>query len=445
MVFPKLILNSTKEAIIDNGGRYSYEALNNQILTYQTFIKDNLESNNTVALISDYNFYSIALFFALASENHIIVPIISTNKEELDLRLIESNADYAIGLNGEVVKFEKLNKQVEDHQLILQLKEIKSSGLILFSSGSTGKPKAMIHNLNNLIENFEAKREKNITVLLFLMFDHIGGLNTLFGCLANRSTIVIPEDRNPEKVCRLIETHKVNVLPCSPTFLNLILLGNHHRNAELLSLRLITYGTEMMPESLLNKLSDEFPKVRFIQTFGTSETGISKTTSLTSKSTEVNLSDPNIEHKIVNNELWLKSKMQVLGYLNASMERFTDDGWFKTGDLVEESENGFLKIVGRKEEIINVGGEKVLPSEVEAVVLEMDEISDCTAFAYHNPITGQAVAVNVMVKDPNAVDIKKRIRKHCKSKMLPYKIPVKIKIVKEIEFGNRFKKIRPKS
>lgn len=93
---------------------------------------------------------------------------------------------------------------------------------------------------------------------------------------------------------------------------------------------MITYGTETMPQSLLLKLKEVFPKVKFLQTFGTSETGISTTSSKSSNSLFMKLEDINGEYKIVENELWLRSKTQVLGYLNASMDSFTSDGWFKT-------------------------------------------------------------------------------------------------------------------
>lgn len=106
---------------------------------------------------------------------------------------------------------------------------------------------------------------------------------------------------------------------------------------------MITYGTEPMPDSLLLKLKTFFPRVKFLQTFGTSETGISQTTSKSSDSTFLKIDDPNTEIKIVRGELWIRSKTQVMGYLNSSLERFTEDGWFKTGDLVEEASDGYIK------------------------------------------------------------------------------------------------------
>jgi acyl-coenzyme A synthetase/AMP-(fatty) acid ligase len=82
------------------------------------------------------------------------------------------------------------------------------------------------------------------------------------------------------------------------------------------------------------------------------------------------------------------------------MDSFTSDGWFKTGDLVEELEDGYLKIIGRSKEVINVGGQKVLPAEVESVILSMKEIDDCMVYSESNVITGQTVVCDVVLHEP---------------------------------------------
>ena len=146
-------------------------------------------------------------------------------------------------------------------------------------------------------------------------------------------------------------------------------------------LKLITYGTEPMPKSLLDILKTKAPKIRLIQTFGTSETGIMKTKSKSSSSLLIKFDDDNQEVKIIDGELWIKSKTRVLGYINHNNDSFTDDGWFRTGDLVEDKGDGYYKIVGRKSKVINVGGEKVLPIEVESIILELSFVQDCTVFA----------------------------------------------------------------
>jgi acyl-CoA synthetase (AMP-forming)/AMP-acid ligase II len=206
---------------------------------------------------------------------------------------------------------------------------------------------------------------------------------------------------------------------------------------------MVTYGTEPMPESLLHKLKEVFVSVKFLQTFGTSETGITSTSSKSSDSIYLKINDPNTDYKIVDNELWIRSKTQILGYLNASMERFTEDGWFKTGDLVEQTEEGYLKITGRNQEIINVGGGKVLPSEVESVLFQLPDIKDCIVFGESNPIMGQIVVAKILFNaDIKPSEAKKRIVAFCSGKLDRYKIPAKVILMAESEFSDRFKKKR---
>ena len=259
------------------------------------------------------------------------------------------------------------------------------------------------------------------------------------------ATMIIPQNRNADDICQLIEEYKIAVLPSSPTFLNLILINRSYEKYDLSSLRMITYGTETMPEGLLGRLKAVFSKVRFLQTFGTSETGIAATSSKSSSSTFMKIDDENLEYKIVDNELWLRSKTQILGYLNRSMESFTNDGWFKTGDLVELDSEGFIKIIGRNKEIINVGGQKVLPSEVESVLLGMDEIEDCLVYGEQNAITGQSVSCDVVLKSGVKADgLKILVRKFCKDKLDNFKIPTRVNVVQKTEFTERFKKSRIK-
>jgi acyl-coenzyme A synthetase/AMP-(fatty) acid ligase len=241
----------------------------------------------------------------------------------------------------------------------------------------------------------------------------------------------------------LIARHRVAILPTSPTFLNLLLLSGAPERHDLSSLRIITYGTEPMPESLLLRLRRGFPKVKFIQTFGTSETGITATRSKSSDSTLLSLADPDFTCRLVEGELWLRSRTQILGYLNHPMSAFTDDGWFKTGDLAETAGDGFLRIIGRRSEIINVGGEKVLPVEVESVLLALPEIADCLVSGEPSVLTGQVVRAQVVLApgaDP--AGIRKKVRMHCRDRLAAYKIPVKVEVVPGTEFTERFKKRR---
>ena len=432
---------NSKNAIVFEDRIYTYEEFVKQIKDYKDILDKHNISSKVVVILGDYSFYNLALFFALYENKNIIVPITSNIKKVQDDFIKESFCEIIIKTDEKNLLIQDL-KTTSSHNMIDNLREKNSSGLILFSSGSTGKPKAMIHNLDTLIDSFKDKKEKSMNMLVFLMFDHIGGLNTVFNALCMGACLIIPKIKDAKTICELIEKYKIMVLPSSPTFLNLILISEEYKNYDLSSLRMITYGTETMPQSLLLKLKEVFPKVKFLQTFGTSETGISTTSSKSSNSLFMKLEDINGEYKIVENELWLRSKTQVLGYLNASMDSFTSDGWFKTGDLVEV-DGEYIKIIGRAKEIINVGGQKVLPSEIESIILEMEEISDCMVYAEQNAITGQTVVCDVVL-NKNIENIKKRVRVFCKDRLDAYKIPTKVNVVDKTNFSDRFKKIRRK-
>ena len=436
--------NNDQTAIIYDGKKYSYNELYIKIKEIESFIKDKIKSGEVVAILADYSFVSIALFFALYENKNIIAPITSTSKKEIDGKLKESFSTKIINLENEKLVITNIKSEAS-HKIINDLQTSKCAGLILFSSGSTGAPKAMIHNLDTLVDSYGDKKQKQINMLVFLMFDHIGGINTMLNILSMNATMIIPQNRNADDICQLIEEYKIAVLPSSPTFLNLILINRSYEKYDLSSLRMITYGTETMPEGLLNRLKAVFSKVKFLQTFGTSETGIAATSSKSSSSTFMKIDDENLEYKIVDNELWLRSKTQILGYLNRSMESFTNDGWFKTGDLVELDNEGFIKIIGRNKEIINVGGQKVLPSEVESMLLGMDEIEDCLVYGEQNAITGQSVSCDVVLK--HGIDdsgFKILVRKFCKDKLDNFKIPTRVNVVQKTEFTERFKKSRIK-
>ena len=436
--------DNDQTAIIYDGKKYSYNELYIKIKEIENFIKGKIKSGEVVAILADYSFVSIALFFALYENKNIIAPITSTSQKEIDGKLKESFSTKIINLENEKLVITNIKSEAS-HKIINDLQTSKCAGLILFSSGSTGAPKAMIHNLDTLVDSYGDKKQKQINMLVFLMFDHIGGINTMLNILSMNATMIIPQNRNADDICKLIEEYKIAVLPSSPTFLNLILINRSYEKYDLSSLRMITYGTETMPEGLLNRLKAVFSKVKFLQTFGTSETGIAATSSKSSNSTFMKIDDENLEYKIVDNELWLRSKTQILGYLNRSMESFTNDGWFKTGDLVELDNEGFIKIIGRNKEIINVGGQKVLPSEVESVLLGMDEIEDCLVYGEQNAITGQSVSCDVVLK--HGIDdsgFKILVRKFCKDKLDNFKIPTRVNVVQKTEFTERFKKSRIK-
>jgi len=435
-----------KEAIVYNENIYTYKMLMQEIENARKYIKQKeVKEYEVVTIIGDYSFQAIAMFYALVENKNTIVPITTKIEKEIESRIYEGYADKIIKITDSKYMIEEVeNKRLDKHELFNILKERKSSGLILFSSGSTGKPKAMLEDLDLILSNYK-EGKTSVRTLVFLMFDHIGGVNTMFHILSSGGCMIIPPSRNTEDVMKIIEKYKVEILPTSPTFLNLLLISEAYKDKDLSSLKTISYGTEPMPPIVLNRMYEIFPKVKLKQTYGLSEVGILSTKSKSSKSLYMKIGGDNFEYKIIDNELYIKSKIAMLGYLNAPSP-FTEDGFFPTGDTVDVDDEGYIRIYGRLKEFINVGGQKVLPSEIEGVIMEVKEIKDVMVKPEKNPIMGEMVVANVSLKgDYNKKEMKTKIIKHCKEKLEDYKIPMKIKFVEEVEFGERFKKIRSKS
>lgn len=398
-----------------------------------------LDRPTAFGLVGEHGPAATAWLLALAEGGHFVAPL-SGQSAEHPGRLAVIHAQWVIVTEPLAWRLLPRVDEPSEHAMFQRLRAAGSSGLILFSSGTSGDPKAMVHDFGRLLASYEGRHASRLPVVALLGFDHIGGLNTLFGTLAAGATLVIPSARTPVAVAAAIAHHRAAVLPASPTFLNLLLAAGVE--ADLATLRVITYGTEPMPESLLVRLKAVFPRVRFLQTFGTSETGIARLAEASAGSTFLRFEDPQLEWKVVEQELWLRSRTQVLGYLNADEGRFTADGWFRTGDLVEQGEQGALRIVGRLGETINVGGEKLMPAEVEAVISTVPAVIDCRVRGETNALVGQTVVADVVCGP--AIDrevLRARIRVACRRALAAHKVPTRVRFVDSVS-GARLKKTR---
>lgn len=383
---------------------------------------------DVVALIGDFDSQTISDLLRLISKGAIIAPLSPLTKNEHPY-FFES-----IGVNWVVS-----NATIESKNgyalpaLAKELRDTGNPGLILFSTGTTGKPKAILHDLTNFLERFKTPRP-TLKTLAFLLFDHIGGLNTILHTIFNSGTVVVTLERSPEKVLEICERESVQVLPTTPTFLRLVLLSGLLDKFDLSKLEVITYGTERMEEDTLKTLCDALPHVDFRQTFGMSELGILRVKSVARDSLFMIVGGEGVKTKIVNDELQILSKTRMLGYLNAESP-FDADGWYATGDLVEVDGEA-IKIVGRKNDVINVGGLKFLPSQLEEVVVRYPRIQFVKVYGKSNPITGQHVEMQLQVPDDFDFD---SFREFLEMTVPPHMQPRRIQ-KSDLRINHRFKK-----
>lgn len=404
------------------------------------FAKNAIGDGTVVALRGDYSPQAVAALLALVDRGGIVVPLSPAAATQEEDFMLTAEVQCAISFSEDSAICTEDRDCSPRNPLYARLMERAHPGLVLFSSGSTGKSKAALHDFVQLLEKFKTPRRGMVT-LTFLMIDHIGGINTLFYVLSNLGTVVVSPSREPVAVCATIARHKVELLPTSPTFLNLLLISEAYRWHDLSSLKLITYGTELMPKHTLERITKLFPHASLQQTYGLSELGILRSKSQSDDSLWVKIGGEGFETRVHNGTLWIRAQSAMLGYLNAPSP-FDEEGWLDTGDLVEV-QGDFVRFLGRTSEIINVGGQKVYPADVENVLLDIPNVADVSVTGEPNPITGQIVAARFNLVEPEeTAAFKKRVREFCRFRLESFKVPARIEIVDERQFSGRFKKVR---
>jgi acyl-CoA synthetase (AMP-forming)/AMP-acid ligase II len=394
---------------------------------------------SVVALEGEFSPNATALFLALAGRGAIVVPQSgsSTAGRERKDELAEVTDAVAVD-EADAARFERTGRVVT-HRLYEELVERGHPGLVMFSSGTSGEPKAAVHDLALLLEKFKRPRPP-LTTLTFLLFDHLGGLNTLLHALSNGATVVTTRDRSPDGVCELVDRHGVELLPATPTFFNLLLLSRAHRRHDLGSLRVISYGAEPMPQATLDRLRSAFPAVRLQQTYGMIEVGALRSKSRDDGSLWVKVGGEGYETRVVDGILQIRSRSLVMGYLNAPLP-VTEDGWLITGDAVLE-DGEYVRFLGRQSDLINVGGEKVYPAEVEGVIEGLDRVAEATVYGEPNALAGQIVCARVTAADGDGDGLPAEVKRHCRAHLERFKVPMRVEVVESLGHSDRFKKRR---
>ena len=390
-----------------------------------------VQIGDVVALIGDFDPQSIQTLLQLIDKKVILIPLTVDTRAQHEYFFESAFVDVVI--EGE--DFRRISHGRE-HKLIKLLRSKEHAGLVLFSTGTTGRPKAILHDLTLFMQRFETPRP-TLKTINFLLFDHIGGLNTLLHTLFNKGTVVAPKARTVEAVLATCAEHQIEVLPTTPTFLRMMLMSGLIPKGVPKSLRIITYGTERMDQTTLDALSELLPSVDFRQTFGMSELGIVRVKSKSRNSLFMKIGGEGVKTRVVDDILEIHSKTRMLGYLNAESP-FDDDGWYNTKDIVEERD-GYYKVTGRANEVINVGGLKFMASEVERVAVQYPNVELAKADARQNPITGQHVELTVQSVANHEVEkagLKKFLTEHLPNHMMPKRIRIA-----SVSVGHRFKRL----
>jgi long-chain acyl-CoA synthetase len=430
-----------RPALVARGDVTSYaQLLEASTAWHERLAERGVGLGSVVAIEGSFSLHACAAFWAAMRLGAVIVPLTPLMRahRESFLRIAEVSLLIEVDDAG-AFELTALDQRAQN-PLTLKLIERGHPGLVIFSSGSTGAPKAILHDLSSILEKFRKVRQQK-TTLTFLLFDHIGGIDTMLNTFGSGGCIVTVAERTPELVAQAIEQHHVHTLPTSPTFLNLFLISGVWQNRDLSSLKVIAYGTEPMPQSTLERLHEVFPDVALVQTYGMSELGVLRSRSKDSTSLWIKFTGEQFQTKVVDGTLWVKADSAMLGYLNAP-DLFDAEGWLNTQDAVEV-DGEYMRILGRKTDLINVGGQKVYPAEVENCLLQMDNVAEVAVFGKPHPMMGHIVAARFNLKQPEPLDaFKRRMNAFCRERLAKFQIPVFVELVEADQFGARFKKLR---
>jgi acyl-CoA synthetase (AMP-forming)/AMP-acid ligase II len=431
-----------RKAFIHRGREVSYRQVLDTVARFRESIREQgIAGGETVAVLGDYSPEVFCFILALAVEGNIVIPLTRESVIERDSALAISGCHWLAEFDAEGLAPTVAPHRVPaDNALLAEFLTRGRPGLILFSSGSTGAPKAILHDLDLVAEKFRKPRAA-VVALAFLMIDHFGGINTILAITSSLGTVVTVADRAVANICRTIAEARVELLPATPSFLTMLIASGLHREFDLSSLKRITYGTEVMAQTTLDRLKAIFPGVELQQTYGLSEVGVLRSQSRPDGSLWVRIGGEGFETKVVDDILWIRSRYAMVGYLNAP-PAFDSEGWFNTQDRVEV-DGEYFKILGRVTDIINVGGQKVYPAEVEEVILAMANVADVTVSAEKHPLLGEIVVATVATTEPESpAEIKTRVRNWCRGRLANYKVPSKVLLAEGNLYTSRHKKQR---
>lgn len=313
------------------------------------------------------------------------------------------------------------------------------------TSGTTGAPKFVVHTLASLTGSMRAADDRKRPVPRWgLLYDHsrFAGLQVVLYALLAGDNLLAPDSSLSlgEKIAFLAQ-HQCTHISTTPTLWRKIMMSN---DSGALELKQITLGGEAADKLVLQSLRAKFPDSKITHIYASTEAGVGF--SVTDEKEGFPAAYLGVPHKdvvlqIIDGRLHIKNEKLEAKYLYG--EEFRKNGWVDTGDLAEVvGDRVFIR--GRENGLINVGGDKVLPSEVRRTLLSCPIVHDAHVFAKDNPITGSLIAADIVLKN-RTMDhgtAKKDVTTHARANLLRFQVPRIIKFYDELNVNEAGKVMR---
>lgn len=336
----------------------------------------------------------------------------------------------------------------------LTVNDVSAPSLILYTSGSTGRPKGAVfsHDALTFANRSWAEPVMGLTpddtVLVAVPLAHSLGLNGgLLAPLRTGATIALLERFAPDAVFAAIKKHHVTVFPAVATVFRRLLNSPAFSGADFSRLRLAVSGAAPCPWELAVEWREK-TATRIVRGYGMTElfrplsfraddpSDMPSAVGRPVPGVEIRLAVDDGASRDGIGELWIKSPAMMDGYLDAPDEtnEVISDGWFKTGDLVTVSTEGYVEIVGRKRERILRGGYSVFPQEIEAVLLSHPAVAEAAVIGVSDADLGEEVAAFVSLKRAQNLTSEDLLA-YCREHLARYKYPRQLHIIAELPKG----------
>ncbi|MGD8882325.1 MAG: AMP-binding protein [Desulfobacterales bacterium] len=322
---------------------------------------------------------------------------------------------------------------------------------LMYTSGTTGRPKGVMATHRNVWHNAtnfgKVHFQSTDTIMVATPIFHCWGLvNGTFGMLSEGGTVITVERFYPDRALSDIERFKPTIFQGVPPMFNLLLRQPELEKREISSVVFCLSAATKMPENLIHQVEQRL-KWRYAEAWGLTEVSCVGTTA-PYKETRIGSCGRGMddaEIKVVDEqgvilppgqqgELCIRGTCVTNGYLNkpeATQEAFDGEGWFYSGDIAYMDAEGYAYIVDRKKDMINVGGEKVFPSEVEDMMLSHSKIKDLVIVGIPDDLKGEAPKAFIALQEGKTAT-EQEIRAYCKANMAPYKVPVAVEFIAEV-------------
>jgi len=461
-----MFLSSVREfadhtAVVEDSRRFTYGEIGQMAESLCSFlISKGVVKGDRVAIFLPNSIEFVVSFFAAALAGAVSVPINSAYKEEEVEFYIRDSAPKII-ITEENLKQIAEKSLSHAHALIAVVRgrgaewdnsryeagapvsaDVKANdeAIYLYSTGSTGKPKRVMRthlNLTALADNHTSTvgwTEKD-RILFTIPISHTYGFGNFISAVKIGAGIVVTGEFNRNKVLDVLEKEAITVFPAVPVMIDVLAKTFLPEPKDLSLLKLVISAGAPLKEETFHRFREKF-SICPRQLYGSTETGVISINlgeDIEKRFDSVGRAVSNVVVKVLNEsgnevtigevgEIAVRSPSMTTGYhgLPEETAKVFRNGYYFTGDLGRIDEDGYLYIVGRKKLLINVGGYKVDPTEVENLLLRHSDVGEAAVLCVQDESGNERIKAVIVPSGP--VDVKE-ITDFCRGKIADYKIP----------------------